>query len=117
MQGVNAGEGSQKSRNVIAGFGTGSGKSTFWPDVRAHTKLRRIQRYGSRTAKVEVRQAMSYELSSSRALEAALEKRARRRRAKFVASLGAMLTGVMDGLQVRYDGLRLVRRGSPSLNK
>lgn len=93
----------------VYGVGTGHGKSTFWPDRRAFIKLRRIQRHGSRTAKVEVRRALARGLPSVQALESVQDKRARRRRAKFVASLGAALTGAMSKLQARHEGFRLIQ--------
>lgn len=71
-------------------------------------KLQTLKRYGSRTAKVEVRRTLARRMTPERALESIRDKRARRRRTKFVASLGAVLAGRMLHLQALHDGPRLV---------
>lgn len=74
----------------------------------AERKLQVLMRYGSHTAKVEVRRALKRWMTAEQSLESVRDKRARRRRAKFVASLGAVLAERMSHLQALHDGPRLV---------
>lgn len=95
--------------NVIVITGTSSGKATLLThtEFRAWSKLWRMQRHGSRKAKVEVRRTLARVRDPVRALEAALDKRARRRRAKLLRALSGVLTASMMRLQAKQSGPRL----------